>query len=339
MKTAVVILNWNGRLYLEAFLPMIIKTTKGIAEVIVADNQSTDDSLAFLYQRYPEIKVIHTGGNYGYAGGYNRALQQIDAKYFVLLNSDIEVTLNWIEPLVSLMDSDDMIAACQPKILSFCQRNQFEYAGAGGGFIDRLGYPFCRGRIFQSMENDLGQYDDVSEIFWASGACMFVRASHFKEVGGLDEDFFAHMEEIDICWRLKHKGYKIMYCGKSTVYHVGGGSLDKSSPKKTYLNIRNNNTMLYKNLPRQQLYPIFFSRFFLDIMAAVKFLIDGGVRHFSAVIRAHFGFYVSYKKNKVKRNQIEHKKVSMIYQGNIVFDHFFRRRKNFGSLDANKISR
>ncbi len=337
MKTAIVILNWNGRLFLEAFLPKIIETSRGIAELIIADNQSSDDSVAFLQTNFPEVQIIHTGGNLGYAGGYNKALAQIDAEYYLLLNSDIEVGQNWLEPLIALMDSDPTIAACQPKILSFKEREKFEYAGAGGGFIDRLGYPFCRGRIFQSIESDRGQYNDTSEIFWASGACFFVRAKCYHEVGGLDEDFFAHMEEIDICWRLKHKGYKIMYCGRSTVYHVGGGSLDKSSPKKTYLNIRNNNTMLYKNLPRRQLYPVFISRLFLDSMAAVKFLIDGGVRHFAAVTRAHFGFYLSYRKNRFKRKLIKHSQVSMIYTGNIVVDHFFKQRKSFDQLDQGKI--
>lgn len=336
MKTAIVILNWNGRLFLEAFLPTIIETSGSVAEVIIADNQSTDDSIDYLNKNFPDVRIIHTGGNFGYAGGYNRALNQIDAEYFVLLNSDIEVTNNWIEPVISLMDSDQSIAACQPKILSFKHRDTFEYAGAAGGFIDRYGYPFCRGRLFQSIEKDEGQYNEVSEIFWASGACMFVRAKYFKEVGGLDEDFFAHMEEIDICWRLKHLGYKIMYCPYSTVYHVGGGTLDKSSPKKTYLNIRNNNTMLYKNLPSRQVYPIFLSRFFLDFLAAIKFLIDGGVRHFAAVTRAHLGFYFSYKKNRMKRKQINHQNVSQIYTGNIVIDHFFRGIKTFEKLKKKK---
>lgn len=339
MKTAVVILNWNGRLFLEAFLPKIIETSKDVADVIIADNQSTDDSVEYLQKTFPEIRIIHTGGNYGYAGGYNRALAQIDAEYFILLNSDIEVTQNWIEPVIELMDSDENIAACQPKILSFKDRSLFEYAGAGGGFIDRYGYPFCRGRIFQAIEHDKGQYDENCEIFWASGACMFVRASIFRESGGLDEDFFAHMEEIDICWRMKQMGYKVMYCGESRVYHVGGGSLDKSSPKKTYLNIRNNNTMLYKNLPPGQLYPIFISRFFLDMMAAIKFLIDGGVRHFSAVVRAHLGFYFALGKNRKKRRVLDHTKVSMIYGGNIVYDHFFRRIKSFRRLNSGKFSR
>jgi len=338
MKTAVVILNWNGRLFLEAFLPTIIETSKSVADVIVADNQSSDDSVEFLQKKFPEVKIIHTGGNYGYAGGYNRALSRIDAEYFVLLNSDIEVSENWIQPIIQLMDEDKSIAACQPKILSFKERDAFEYAGAAGGFIDRYGYPFCRGRLFQSLEKDTGQYNDNSEIFWASGACMFVRAEYFNAIGGLDEDFFAHMEEIDICWRLKHQGYKIMYCGESTVYHVGGGTLDKSSPKKTYLNMRNNITMLYKNLPANQLYPIFISRLFLDFFAAIKFLVDGGVRHFGAVTRAHLGFYFSFNKNRKKRKLIKHQYVSQIYSGNIVVDHFFKGIKSFNALKKKKIS-
>jgi GT2 family glycosyltransferase len=339
MKTAVVILNWNGRLYLEAFLPGILKTCDNNTKVFIADNQSTDDSIQFLKSYYPEIKIIHTGGNLGYAAGYNTALRKIDAEYYVLLNSDIEVVDNWIEPIISLMDSDKSIAACQPKILSFKDRDKFEYAGAAGGFIDQFGYPFCRGRIFQSIETDKGQYDDECEIFWATGACLFVRAKQYWEVGGLDNDFFAHMEEIDICWRLKHRGYKIMYSGKSKVYHVGGGSLDKSSPKKTYLNIRNNNTMMYKNLPHARLYQIFFARFFLDLMAAVKFLIDGGFRHFVAVLHALMGFYLSYRKNKSKRREIEHHEVSQIYRGNIVFDYFFKGKRFFRDLNSARFKR
>jgi len=338
MKTAVVILNWNGRLFLEAFLPTIIETSKSVADIVVADNQSTDDSVEFLEKKFPDVRIIHTGGNLGYAGGYNRALSQIDAEYFVLLNSDIEVSKNWIEPIIRLMDEDETIAACQPKILSFKERDTFEYAGAGGGFIDKYGYPFCRGRLFQSLEKDTGQYNDNTEIFWASGACMFVRAKYFRASGGLDEDFFAHMEEIDLCWRLKHQGYKIMYCSQSTVYHVGGGTLDKSSPKKTYLNMRNNITMLYKNLPTKQLYPILIIRLFLDFFAAIKFLVDGGVRHFAAVTRAHLGFYFSFKKNRAKRKRINKKSVSQIYSGNIVIDHFFRGIKKFKDLNKKKFS-
>ncbi|MBE0637648.1 MAG: glycosyltransferase family 2 protein [Bacteroidales bacterium] len=336
MKIAIVILNWNGKKFLEMFLPKVVETSRNIAGVYVADNGSTDDSLAFLENNFPSVKIIRHAMNLGFAAGYNRALNQIDADYYVLLNSDIEVTQHWIEPVIELMESDAQIAACQPKIRSYNNRHLFEYAGAAGGFIDRFGYPFCRGRIFQSIEEDHGQYDEVSEIFWASGACLFIRATCFNQAGCLDDDFFAHMEEIDLCWRLKHLGYKIMYCGNSTVYHIGGGSLDKSSPRKTYLNIRNNSTLLYKNLPKEQLIPVFLARFFLDMMASVKFLVDGGFRHFIAVSRAHFGFYFSYKKNRIKRNKIRHKHVSQIYNGNIALDHFLKGKRKFSQLDKNR---
>lgn len=339
MKIAVVILNWNGRHFLERFLPGVIDSCQGIAEVIIADNASTDDSVEFLRNNFPRVRLILNAQNFGFAEGYNAALRQIDSEYYVLLNSDIEVPKNWLQPVIALMDSDETIAACQPKILSFDNRSVFEYAGAGGGFIDRYGYPFCRGRVFQSIETDEGQYDDIREVFWATGACMFIRASLYHQVGGLDKDFFAHMEEIDICWRLKQLGYKVMYCGQSEVYHIGGGSLDKSSPRKTYLNIRNNNIMLYKNLPASQLYQVFFMRFFLDFLAAFKFLCDGGFRHFLAVTRAHLGFYYKYKISRKKRRMIKQRYVSMIYQGNIVLDHYLRRIKKFGELDAEKFSK
>lgn len=338
MNAAVVILNWNGKKYLEQFLPRVLETSAGVAGVYVADNASTDDSVNFLKMNFPSVTIIRNEKNLGFAEGYNQALAKIDAKFYILLNSDIEVTDNWLEPVLDLMENDRNIGACQPKILSFHEKEKFEYAGAGGGYIDQFGYPFCRGRIFQSIENDHAQYDDVQEVFWASGACMFVRADLYHRLGGLDGDFFAHMEEIDFCWRLKHAGYKVMYCGRSKVYHIGGGSLDKSSPRKTYLNIRNNSIMLYKNLPREQLYPVFFSRFFLDMMASLKFLIDGGFNHFVAVARAHLGFYFSYKKNRVKRSRITHGYVSGIYKGNIVFDHFLHGVKKFSQLNFRKFS-
>jgi len=338
MKVAVVILNWNGLKFLTRFLPRVVETTSGIADVIVADNASTDGSVEFLKLNFPKVQIIQNPDNSGFAKGYNQALKQIDAEYYVLLNSDIEVTENWIEPVIQLMDSDPLVAACQPKILSFQQKNYFEYAGAAGGFIDHLGYPFCRGRIFQSIEEDKGQYDNTTEIFWASGACMFVRANFYHETGGLDNDFFAHMEEIDLCWRFKHLGYKIMFCPLSKVYHVGGGTLAKISAWKTYLNMRNNSTMLYKNLPREQIYPVFITRLFLDFVASLKFLIDGGFKDFIAVTRAHIGFYFSYKKNRIKREQIHHRYVSGIYQGSIVYDHFLKNRKKFSQLNPEKFS-
>jgi len=338
MKTAVVILNWNGKSYLQQFLPGVVKSCEGLATVVVADNASTDDSINYLKQNFPNVQIIQNADNFGFAKGYNLALKQLDAQYYILLNNDVEVTTGWIEPVIELMDNDHKIAACQPKILSQKEKTKFEYAGAAGGFIDQFGYPFCRGRLFQELETDHGQYDDTREIFWATGACMFVRAKYYHEAGGLDDDFFAHMEEIDFCWRIKHLGYKVMYCGQSTIYHVGGGSLDKSSARKTYLNMRNNIIMLYKNLPREQLYPVFFSRFFLDLIASFKFLLDGGFDHFMAVSRAQIGFYFSYKKNRVKRNMINHKSVSQIYLGNIVFNHFLKRVKTFSHLNSGKFS-
>jgi len=333
MRIAIVILNWNGKQYLEKFLPGVVQTCHDIAELYVADNASSDDSVSFLKLHFPQVKIIQNSANLGFSGGYNIALKQIEADYYILLNSDIEVTPNWIEPVITLMESDASIAACQPKILSYFDRNRFEYAGAAGGFIDRFGYPFCRGRIFQNIEKDYGQYDDNTEVFWATGACFFIKAAKFHEVGGFDDDFFAHMEEIDLCWRLKHAGYKIFYCAQSKVYHIGGGSLDKSSSRKTYLNIRNNSTLLYKNLPRKQLYPVFIARFFLDMMASFKFLIDGGFKHFVAVARAHLGFYFSYKKNRVKRSKINHQQVTKIYKGNIALEHFLLGKKTFNQLD------
>jgi len=337
MKIAIVILNWNGKKYLGTFLPKVLETA-GDADVWVVDNNSADGSVDFLKQNYPGVNIISFTENYGFARGYNLAIKQIEADYYILLNTDIEVTENWISPIIELMEDDPLIAACQPKILSYNQRHLFEYAGAAGGFIDRYGYPFCRGRLFQSIEEDHGQYNDSTEIFWATGACLFVRAKLYREAGGFDDDFFAHMEEIDLCWRLKHLGYKIMFCGQSTVYHIGGGTLDKSSPHKTYLNIRNNSTLLYKNLPTDQLIPVFVARFFLDIMASLKFLIDGGFRHFVAVSRAHLGFYFSYKKNRVKRSLIKHQRVSKIYKGNIALDHFLWGKRSFNSLNINKFT-
>ena len=291
MKVAVVILNWNGRKFLEQFLPGVINNSKGQAEVIIADNASTDDSVSFLKNNFPRIRIIQNRINGGFARGYNDALAQVDAKYFVLLNSDIEVTPNWIQPVINLMESDKQIAACQPKLMSFYNREKFEYAGAAGGYIDKYGYPFCRGRLFQTMEGDGGQYDDETEIFWATGACLFVRSDIYKELGGLDEQFFAHMEEIDFCWRVKNHGYKIMYCPDSTVYHVGGGTLPNKSWKKTYLNMRNNNIMLYKNLPDNRLYKVFIARLVLDGVAAIKFLFDGGFMDLFAVVKAHWDFF------------------------------------------------
>jgi GT2 family glycosyltransferase len=307
IKTAVVVLNWNGKDWLAKFLPTLVKHSTD-ATVFVADNASADDSLEFVKNNFPTVEIIINTTNGGYAKGYNDALKQIEAKYFVLINSDIEVTENWLNPIINLMDADLNIAVCQPKLLDYNNRNIFEYAGASGGFIDNLGYPFCRGRIFDELEQDKGQYNDAIEVFWATGACLFVRASHFNEVSGLDEDFFAHQEEIDLCWRLKKKGYKIMVEPKSVVYHVGGGTLDSGSSFKTHLNFRNNLKMLFKNLPLPSLFVVIPMRLFLDAVAAFTFLKQkNGLSHFFAIVRAHFSFYFAIPMLIAKRQKISQK--------------------------------
>lgn len=335
---AVVILNWNGKKFLQDFLPGVLEHSQEDAMVYVADNASTDDSVAFLKENFPSVKLIINEHNAGYAGGYNLALQQIEARYFILLNSDIEVTPGWIKPLYRLMESDESIAACQPKMRSWHERSKFEYAGAAGGFIDKYGYPFCRGRIFQAMEEDTGQYDDCAEVFWATGACLFVRASTYRKLQGLDSRFFAHMEEIDFCWRAKNEGHKIMVCPESMVYHVGGGTLPKKSWRKTYLNMRNNAIMMYKNLPDSRIFPVFTARLVLDGIAAVKFLFDGGFKDFFAVIRAHLSFYRVYPQLKKERKLAGHRKVHHMYQKNIVVDHYLRRKNKFSELNPGSFS-
>ena len=333
MRTAVVILNWNGRKYLEQFLLPLIQYSNGEAEIIVADNASNDDSITFLEMNFPSIRIIRNPSNEGFARGYNLALKQVEADYYILLNSDIEVTPDWIHPVIGMMEKDPSIAACQPKIRSYIDRSKFEYAGAAGGFIDKYGYPFCRGRMFQSLEEDLGQYDDAIEIFWATGACMFVRADLFHQTGGLDEDFFAHMEEIDLCWRLKNLGYKIMYCPQSVVYHIGGGTLPKISWRKTYYNFRNNFFLLYKNLPDNLVIEVFAKRFILDGIAALKFLFTAGFKDFWAIYKAHISFYSTLSKTKAKRKLLKHAPLHKVYRKNIVFEYFLRNKKKFTDLD------
>jgi GT2 family glycosyltransferase len=307
IKTAVVILNWNGKNWLEKFLPNVVQCSKD-AIIIVVDNGSTDDSISFLSANFPTVRIVNNHQNLGFAGGYNKALNQIHAEYYILLNSDVEVTENWISPIISLMDSDKNIAACQPKLLDFNNRNKFEYAGASGGFIDNLGYPFCRGRIFETTEEDNGQYNDAVEVFWATGACIFVKAEAFWEVGGFDEEFFAHQEEIDLCWRLKNKGHKIMVEPNSVVYHVGGGTLNAGSSFKTHLNFRNNLKMLFKNLPLPSLFVVIPIRLLLDAVAAITFLKQkNGLSHFFAIVKAHFAFYFAILKLIGKRQKISQK--------------------------------
>ncbi len=273
-RVAVVILNWNGRKMLEKYLSSVVEYSRQDADIIVADNASTDDSLDWLAQHGAHVRVIRLAENYGFAGGYNKALEQLpDYEYYVLLNSDVEVTHHWLVPLVEAMDAHQEIAACQPKLLSYLHRDSFEYAGACGGYLDKYGYPFCRGRIFDVVEDDNGQYDDPQEVLWATGACLLVRSEDYWRVGGLDERFFAHNEEIDFCWRLHNSGRQIFCIPESTVYHLGGGTLPKSNPRKTFLNFRNNLTMLWKNLPEKDLRHVMRVRWFLDYLAAFQFLI------------------------------------------------------------------
>jgi len=317
----------------------VIAHSHTVAEIIVADNASTDSSIEFLQENFPQIRIISNLTNGGFAKGYNDALAEVTADYYVLLNSDIEVTPNWIEPVIRLMESNKTIAACQPKLRSYFQPEKFEYAGAAGGFIDKYGYPFCRGRIFQDIETDHGQYDDVHEIFWATGACMFVRADLYKQFGGLDEDFFAHMEEIDFCWRLKNGGYRIMYCPDSVVYHVGGGTLPKKSAQKTYLNFRNNLSLLYKNLPHHLMFPVFAVRFPLDGVASMKFLLDGGFRDFYAVMRAHIYFYRNLSRLRQKRKLLTKSLVHGVYDGSLLKAYYLEKKSLFSQLDFSRFTK
>jgi GT2 family glycosyltransferase len=343
IKVAVVILNWNGKKFLEQFLPGVVQNSPDPAKVYVADNASGDDSIAWLRKNFPAVEIIQNATNGGFAKGYNDALAKIDAEYFVLLNSDVEVTPGWLDPLVKLMDADPKLAASQPKIRAYHDREKFEYAGAAGGFIDKWGYPFCRGRIFDSYETDSGQYDDSCEIFWATGACLLVRSSAWKSAGGLDEDFFAHMEEIDLCWRLRNLGWKVMYCGDSTVFHVGGGTLSKQSPKKTFLNFRNNLVLMLKNHAPGWLFLKIFLRMVLDGIASVRFALAGDIAHGWAVQRAHFSFYArlgkTLRKRKALKKNIRHYATSCIYEKNLVFEYFLRGKKTFSELDKDAFSR
>jgi len=336
-KIAIVILNWNGARLLQQFLPSVIEFSNGDStELIVADNGSTDDSLVMLASEFPEVKVLDLRQNYGFARGYNEALRLVEADYFVILNSDVEVTEGWLESPIRLMETDDTIAAVQPKILSYHQKTHFEYAGAAGGFIDRFGYPFCRGRIFDEVEVDNGQYDTITDVFWATGACLFVRAKRFHEAGGFDTDFWAHMEEIDLCWRLKNQGYRIVFTPESTVYHVGGGSLPYDSPQKLYLNFRNNLWLLYKNLPSNQLFMTLFLRMVLDGVAALKLLAELNLNGIRSVLKAHFHFYKSLPELHRKRRQSHSEKGKTLppemLRKRIVFQFYVRKKKRFSEL-------
>ncbi len=341
MKTALVILNWNGRKMLEQFLPSVVACCSDGDEVIIADNGSTDDSLSWLARHYPTLRTIVLDRNYGFAEGYNRALAQVEADYYVLLNDDVEVTPRWTRPVIELIEQTPGAAIAQPKLLMQTQRNTLEYAGGCGGYIDKLGYPFCRGRLFNTVEQDLGQYNNACEIFWASGAAMFVKASVWHELGGLDGDFFAHMEEIVFCWRSIARGYKVLFCPDSVVYHVGGGTLPKSSPHKTYLNFRNNMSLLYKNLPAKERRRKIFIRLLMDGIAAAKFLVGGSPKEFTAVLRAHRDFRKQKEslQQKRKKNNENPPQVSGIYQKNLVLQYYLGGKKRFSQLDTSQFSK
>ncbi|MFI3321139.1 MAG: glycosyltransferase family 2 protein [Rikenellaceae bacterium] len=303
MLISVVILNWNGRSLLESYLPSVVRFSSSLegSEVVVADNGSDDGSLELLEAKFPEVRVIKLDKNYGFTGGYNRALKECNSKYVMLLNSDVEVSEGYLEPLVEMMESDEKVGAVMPKILSLREPNKFEYAGAAGGYLDVLGLPYCRGRVLSWVEEDKGQYDTVADIFWASGAALVVRSELYEELGGLDEDFFAHMEEIDFAWRLKKRGYSIKCVPQSKIYHLGGATLDNSSPRKLYLNFRNSLFMLYKNLPKSQLFATIFCRMCFDGVVGVSYLFTGSLSKFKAVIKAHLDFYRAIKMLKIKR--------------------------------------
>ncbi|RDK86923.1 glycosyltransferase family 2 protein [Marinirhabdus gelatinilytica] len=330
MTTAVIILNWNGKALLEQFLPSVVQFSQE-ATVYVADNASTDDSVVYVSANFPTVQVIRNTENGGYAKGYNDALANLSEDIFVLLNSDVEVTKNWLQPVLSAFKSDDRLVAAQPKILDFKDKSKFEYAGAAGGFIDKLGYPYCRGRIFSTIEKDTNQYNDITEIFWATGACLFVTNHAFKQVGGFDEDFFAHQEEIDLCWRMRSLGGVIKYVGSASVYHVGGATLGAANPQKTFYNFRNTLLALVKNVKGSKVWWCIFKRMLWDGIAGFQFIIQGKFSHFFAILRAHFSFYGLLPKFLQKRKKwasnLRYYQVS-----SIVWQYFFLSKKKYPNL-------
>jgi GT2 family glycosyltransferase len=332
-KVAIVILNWNGVKYLEEFLPSVINSDWPNLEIVVGDNASTDGSVVFVKGRYPNITILQNEANYGFTGGYNKVLEQVDADYYILLNSDVEVPAGWIKPVIGLMEADPLIAAAAPKIKSYLQRDHFEHAGAAGGFIDAFGYPFCRGRVFYEIEEDKGQYEESGEVFWASGAALFIKKKYWVEAGGFDDRFFAHMEEIDLCWRLKNMGYKIMYCAQSEVYHVGGGTLNTENPFKTYLNFRNNLLLLKKNLPYWRSVFVIGSRYFMDLMALFRFLNEGKRKDAAAVSKAHRNFIKNLFKSEKTYISKDKSRLKGMYKGSIIVEFFMKKKHKFTELD------
>jgi GT2 family glycosyltransferase len=333
LKIAVVILNWNGAKLLEQFLPSVIKYSAD-ADIYLADNASTDDSVAFVKANFPTVKIVINESNFGFAQGYNEALKYIDAEIYALVNSDIEVTENWLSPILETFEKEPKTAIIQPKILDFKRKEYFEYAGAAGGFMDKYGYMFCRGRMFETLEKDNGQYDDHCEIFWASGACFFIRSSVYNELQGFDADFFAHQEEIDLCWRAINKGFAIKYNSKSVVYHVGGATLQQGNPMKTFLNFRNSLLMMVKNLPKRKLFPVLFVRLILDGIAGIQFLSQGKFKHLFAIFKAHFAFYRLLPKNYKKRDVFQSDRY--YFTNSIIYLYFIKKVKVFNNILGTK---
>jgi len=336
-KVAVVILNWNGRFFLEKFLPSVYNSSYPNVEFIVGDNASTDDSVTFVRTQYPAMKIIENKVNLGFAGGYNEVLKHVDADYFALLNSDVEVTPDWIQPVIEFLEAQPDMAVAHPKIRDHYQRDEFEYAGAAGGYLDRYGFPFCRGRILHVTEKDVGQYDDPREVFWASGAAFFIKRSCWEAAGGFDADFFAHMEEIDLCWRLKRMGYRIGYCPYSVVYHVGGGTLNASNPRKTYLNFRNSLYTLQKNLPFWTAAWAIFARMWIDLVALLRFLLSGKFRDAWAISRSHQHFFLDFFKTARKRKRYPRPlNPTGMYRGSIVWAFYIEAKNQFYKLDRRR---
>jgi len=332
VKIAIVILNWNGKKLLETFLPSIVNFSSEKAEIFVADNASTDESIFYVKKHFPSVNIIENTINGGYAKGYNDALQAVEANIYCLINSDVEVTENWLSPILEVFDKEKNVAIIQPKILDYKDKYSFEYAGAAGGFIDFFGYPYCRGRVFNSLEKDNHQFDDTTEIFWASGACFFIRSKVFHELKGFDEDYFAHQEEIDLCWRTQNLGFEIKYVGRSTVFHIGGATLQETNPHKTYLNFRNSLLNVVKNVPKKWFLIVVLSRLILDGIAGIKFLLELRPIHTIAILKAHLSFYKNLPLFLKKRRKII-KKQTYFTHISIVWQYFVLGKKKFQELD------
>lgn len=332
MKIAIVILNWNGRDLLEKFLPSVVTYSIEDADVYVADNNSSDESISFLKENYPKVKIIQNAVNGGYAKGYNDALQHIKADVYALVNSDIEVTANWLKPIVKAFEENPNTAIIQPKLLDFKNKSKFEYAGAAGGLVDFMGYPFCRGRIFMELEEDEGQYNDIHNIFWASGACFFIKSEVYHELKGFDEQYFAHQEEIDLCWRVQNEGHNIQYVGSSEVYHVGGATLRETNPQKTYLNFRNSLFTIAKNVPKRYVFIVILLRLLLDGVAGVKFIVELRPIHTWAIVKAHLSFYWHLRKMLSKRRALSYKQTNYFYCFSVVWQHFIMGKNRFSDI-------